>query len=269
MVVGLRDGLPEPGDPNGGPLLVQLVGLCSVLLLHHSPLHQHGDIAKAQAVHKRPDHHPWLPDVPGEQVQPPPPQLLPEVVGMPRVPPQPGLHGRHRGLADLLQLLVGGHEPVQLRVGEVGDDDAGEACHCCHDVPGAPWLGGGVDGVHGEADADEEHLLREVDGEEGHPPPRPAVLPPHLGEPPILPLAPLPPFPPQVVVRQPGAPHPGERHRHRRPRRVRNRGRVGPVVVQQHHRDDGPVQIDELQQTRHFVKQVAGKSNRAVKNTKV
>jgi hypothetical protein len=92
-----------------------------------------------------------------------------------------------------------------------------------------------------------QYLLREVDGDEGHPPPGGAVLGAHLVEPPVLPPAQLPPFPPEVVVREPGAPQPRQGHRHRRPRRVRLGRRMAPVVVQKQYRDDGPVQVDELQ----------------------
>lgn len=91
------------------------------------------------------------------------------------------------------------------------------------------------------------HLLREVDGEEGDEPPGFPILPPHLVEPPVLPRAPLPTLPPEVVVREPDAPHPRQPNRHSRPRRVRLGHRVAGVIVDQHHRDHRPIQIDQLQ----------------------
>lgn len=163
MTLGLlqlrfRDGLPEPRDPHRCPLLVQLVRLSTVLLLQHATLDQHRDVAKAQAIDQRPDEHPLLAQVPGKEVQAPPPELLAKVVGVARVSPQAILKSWDGWLTQLLQLLVPGDELVQLGVGKVSNDNSSNAGGCGHEVPDAPWLVAGVDGVHGQADADQEHL---------------------------------------------------------------------------------------------------------------
>lgn len=153
-----RDSLPEPGDPHRRPLLVQLVCLSTVLLLQHATLDQHRDVGKAQAVDERPDKHPLLAQVPGEEVQAPPPELLTEVVRVARVPPQAILKSWDGWLTQLFQLLVPGDELVQQGVSKVSNDYSCSGDGCGHEVPDAPWLVAGVDGVHGQADADQEHL---------------------------------------------------------------------------------------------------------------
>lgn len=59
------------------------------------------------------------------------------------------------------------------------------------------------------------YLLGEVDGEEGEPPPVPAILLPQVVESPVLPSAPLPLLSPEVAVGEPEAPRPGQRRHHR------------------------------------------------------
>ena len=140
LLLQFWDRLPEPGDPHRGPPLVQLVGLSSVLLLQHAPLHKHRDIAKAHAVDKGPHEHPLLAQVPGEEVQPPPPELLAEVVRVARVPPQAVLKGWYSWLAQLLQFVIHGHELVQLGVGEVSDNNSSNAGGGRHDIPDTPRL---------------------------------------------------------------------------------------------------------------------------------
>jgi hypothetical protein len=158
LVLRLWHGVPEPGDPHGGPLLVHSVSLGTMLLLEHAALDEHRDVAKAEAVDERSREHPPLTQVPGEEVQPPPPELLADVVWVARVAPEAILEGRDGWLTQLLELLVPGHEPVQLGIGEVSHDDSCYAGGRCHEVPDAPLLVAGVDGVHREAYADQEHL---------------------------------------------------------------------------------------------------------------
>jgi hypothetical protein len=158
LVLWLRHGVPEPGDPHGGALLVHSVSLGTMLLLEHAALDEDGDVGKAEAVDERSGEHPPLAQVPGEEVQPPPPELLAGVVWVARVAPEAILEGGDGWLAQLLELLVPGHEPVQLGIGEVSHDDPSHAGGRCHQVPDAPSPVAGVDGVHREAYADQEHL---------------------------------------------------------------------------------------------------------------
>lgn len=129
-----------------------------MLLLQHAPFDEHGDVAEAHAVDKRPDEHPPLPQVPGEEVHTPPPELLAEVVRVARVPPQSVLEGGDCRFAQLLQFFVPGHELVQLGVSKIGDHDSGDADNCRYEVPDAQWLIAGVNGVHWQAYANQKHL---------------------------------------------------------------------------------------------------------------
>lgn len=73
-------------------------------------------------------------------------------------PPQAGVQIWHSGSPELLQSPVPGHEAVELGVGEVGYGDSGDGDCGGERIPPAPGLVARMDGVHGEADAEQEDL---------------------------------------------------------------------------------------------------------------
>lgn len=75
------------------------------------------------------------------------------------------------------------------------------------------------------------YLLREIDREEGNPPPVLAVLKAHIGEPPVFPGTPLPSFPPEVAMAEPDSPYASQKNSDLGPPPVIMSQRVSGVVM--------------------------------------
>ena len=90
------------------------------------------------------------------------------------------------------------------------------------------------------------NLLREIYCKEGDPPPIPAVYPPQIVVSPVLSSSPPPLLSPKVAMSEPDAPRPCQRNHSCRSRRICDGRRMRGVKVHEHHRDHGPVEIDQL-----------------------